>query len=155
MASVQEEMVVEVPIKHPASVVWKVFMHDFQNCLPTVLPGHFHSIQHTEGPPMAPGSVFVATYGEDVSHYEFIKLKWDEMNHEKLTFKCTLIEGGALGKHFTHLSYTYNIISVTQESCLMHITVGFNDIGEHTFHDFIKDELVKFCTSLESHITSL
>lgn len=90
-----------------------------------------------------------------MSHYDFIKLKWDEMDHENLTFKCTLIDGGALGKHFTHLSYAYNIVPATENSCVMHIIVEYEDIGEHTFHDFIKEELEKFCTSLESHLTTL
>ena len=92
----------------------------------------------------------------DIKHYDFIKLRWDEMNHEDHRFKCTLIEGGGLNKYFSHFAYNFSILPGTSsDSCVMHYTVEFVDIGEHTFHDFIKAELEKFCKSLDSHLLNI
>lgn len=78
------------------------------------------------------------------------------MDHDSHCFKCTLVEGGALGKHFAYLAYSFKILPGTDlDSCVMQFTVEYEDIGEHTFHDFIKEELEKFCKSLESHLSSL
>ncbi|KAI5081928.1 hypothetical protein GOP47_0001671 [Adiantum capillus-veneris] len=78
--------------------------------LPASQPGHFNEMLYVDGPPLSVGNTFIVTYHEDIPHYNFVKCRWDEMNHEEHHFKCTLIDGGALNKHFSHLAYTLNIL---------------------------------------------
>ncbi|MCO5570887.1 hypothetical protein L7F22_024616 [Adiantum nelumboides] len=150
-----KKLEVKVPMKHPASLVWKTWIHEVES-LPSLLPGHFDTIQHTHGPPLTPGSIFEASYSEDVSHYNFLKARWDEIDHQNFSFKATIIDGGALGKHFNHLCYLLNVVPGNDpNTCLLDCAVEYEDIGDHTFHDFIKEEIEKVANTINAHLSSL
>ncbi|KAI5081927.1 hypothetical protein GOP47_0001670 [Adiantum capillus-veneris] len=146
-------MEVKAEVQHSAEKVWQRYVHEMDKVLPASMPGHFNEMLYVDGPPLAVGSTFIVTYHEDIPHYNSIKFRWDEMNHEEHHFKCTLIDGGALNKHFSYLAYTFNILpGSTPESCVMQYIVEFVDLENHTFHAFIKEELEKFCNLLNSHL---
>ncbi|KAH7423832.1 hypothetical protein KP509_12G076200 [Ceratopteris richardii] len=148
-----EKLEVSAEVKHPADKVWKYYAHEMHNTLPVSMSGHFTDMVYLEGEPLTVGSTFRATYHEDITHYSYIKMKWDEVDHEKHHFKCSLVDGGGLDKHFAKLTYIFTILpGSSPQSCVMHFVVEYIDREDHSLHDFIKEEIKKCIASLDSHL---
>lgn len=146
----------EVPVKHPAALVWQTHVKNFQCSLPAVVPRHYGSVEYLEGPPLARGGVFTVNYDKGFGHYDYVKFVWDEIDHDNFYLKLTAMEGGALGKHFEDLVYYYKVLpGPDKSSCVMWWKIEHKDIGEHDFHGVLKDELCMFSENLEAHLTGL
>ncbi|MCO5605701.1 hypothetical protein L7F22_059885 [Adiantum nelumboides] len=80
--------------------VWRVWIKNFQASLPLIVPQHYSSIDYLDGPPLAPGGVFLIKYNPaSFPHFDYLKAKWDAVDHDKYYFKAVIIEGGHLGQH--------------------------------------------------------
>ncbi|KAH7298545.1 hypothetical protein KP509_25G048500 [Ceratopteris richardii] len=152
MASVQLIQVKE-EVAQAAEKVWKYHVKYMDTEVHASMRSHFTSFRHIQGPPLTPGSIVMVTYGQEFPHYKFMKFRWDEINHEQHRYKNTIIDGGLLNKHFSHLSYTFNILpGSTAESCVMVFGIEYVDKHDHAEHHILKEELEKFIRMFEAHL---
>ncbi|MCO5557251.1 hypothetical protein L7F22_010813 [Adiantum nelumboides] len=71
------------------------------------------------------------------------------------TFKVAIIEGGHLAEHSNlgNLSYSGQPVAGPKpNTCITKWTFEFDESIEHDFHEFIKEEMSIFGSSIESHI---
>ncbi|KAH7298546.1 hypothetical protein KP509_25G048600 [Ceratopteris richardii] len=152
MAAVQL-IQVKGEVAQPAEKVWRCLVKYMDTEVQASMPNHFTSIRNVQGPPLTPGSIVMTTYGQEFPHYKFVKFRWDEINHEEHRFKGTVIDGGLLNKHFSHLSCTFNIQpGPTAESCVMVFGIEYVDKHDHAEHHILTEEVEKFISMFEAHL---
>ncbi|KAH7351807.1 hypothetical protein KP509_19G015300 [Ceratopteris richardii] len=100
-------------------------VEDFQVTLPAANPGHYKKVKYTEGPPLAVGGRVKIHYVEEFGHYNYIKFRWDVMDHDNYYCKLTIFDGGFISKKFASL---------------------------HDCIDILKEELTKFSNIISAHI---
>lgn len=144
----------KVPVNHPASSVWQTYIKNFQVALPTIMPELYSAVEYLEGPPLAPGGVVLFKYNNGFNHYDYLKGKWEVMDHDNYYTKMKMFEGGALGTHFSSLAYSFELLPGSDPmSCIKVWTLYYEDIGKHDFHDVLKKELDICGKNLESYFT--
>ncbi|MCO5582437.1 hypothetical protein L7F22_036333 [Adiantum nelumboides] len=66
----------DVVVAHSVEEVWRVWIKNFQASLPLIVPQHYSSIDYLDGPPLAPGGVFLIKYNPaSFPHFDYIKAK--------------------------------------------------------------------------------
>ncbi|MCO5582439.1 hypothetical protein L7F22_036335 [Adiantum nelumboides] len=147
-----------VVVAHSVEEVWRVWIKNFQASLPVIVPQHYSSIDYLDGPPLAPGGVFLVKYNPaSFPHFDYLKAKWDAVDHDKYYFKVDILEGGHLGQHSNagNLSYSGQLLPGPEpNTCITKWTFQFDEAFEHDFHEYIKEEMSIFGSSIESHIAS-
>ncbi|MCO5548659.1 hypothetical protein L7F22_002118 [Adiantum nelumboides] len=148
----------DVVVTHSVEEVWRVWINNFQVSLPLIVPQHYSSVDYLEGPPIAPGGIFLIKYNPaSFPHFDYIKARWDVVDHDKYYFKVAILEGGHLGQHSNggSLSYSCQLVPGPKpNTCITKWTFEFDESFEHDFHEYIKEEMSIFGSSIESHIAS-
>ncbi|MCO5582435.1 hypothetical protein L7F22_036331 [Adiantum nelumboides] len=138
--------------------VWRVHVKNFQKSLPLIVPQHYSSIDYLDGPPLAPDGVVLVKYNPaSFPHFDYIKGRWDAIDHDKYYFKAAILEGGHLGQHSNggNLSYSLQLVPGPKpNTCIQKWTFQFDESIGHDFYEFIKEEASIMGTSMESHIAS-
>ncbi|MCO5582432.1 hypothetical protein L7F22_036328 [Adiantum nelumboides] len=148
----------DVVVAHPMEEVWRVFVKNFQVSLPLIVPKHYSSIDHLDGPPLAPGGVLLIKHNPtSFPHFKHIKARWDAIDHDKYYFKAAILEGGHLGQYPNggNLSYSLQLVPEREpNTCIKKYTFQFDEYIEHDFHELIKEEASIFGTTMEAHMAS-
>ncbi|MCO5557249.1 hypothetical protein L7F22_010810 [Adiantum nelumboides] len=146
----------DVEVAHSVEEVWRVWIKNFQASLPQIVPEHYSSIDYLDGPPLAAGGVFLVKYNPDsFPHFDSLKARWKACDHANFYFKVAIIEGGHLAEHSNlgNLSYSGQLVAGPKpNTCITKWTFEFDESIEHDFHEFIKEEMSIFGSSIESHI---
>ena len=90
-------------------------------------------------------------------HFEYLKAVWDYVEHDKMQLKCTVLEGGYLGKH-TNPNMTYNIRVIDGDkpnTSIIKWIIEYDENFEDAFQEYLKEEACIFAAYLESHITEV
>ncbi|KAH7281153.1 hypothetical protein KP509_36G033100 [Ceratopteris richardii] len=111
--------------------------------LPACNLGHYKKVEYVDEPPLAAGGVVKIYYVEEFGHYDYVKFRWDEMDHDNYFRKLTIFEGGYISKKFASLVYRHRTVSWKIE---------YDDLKQHDCHDILKEELTKFCNLISDHI---
>ncbi|KAI5054752.1 hypothetical protein GOP47_0029897 [Adiantum capillus-veneris] len=148
----------DVPTAHPVEEVWRVWIKNFQVSLPRIVPQHYSSIDYLDGPPLAPGGIFLLKYNTaSFPHFDTITARWDVIDHDKYSFKVAILEGGHLGEHSSvkNLSYSGQLVPGPEpNTCITKWTFEYDESIDHDFYEFIKEEMSIFGEAIESHIWS-
>ncbi|KAH7438908.1 hypothetical protein KP509_04G036400 [Ceratopteris richardii] len=148
-----EVMEFDIPVQQPAELVWQSHIKNFQVTLPAANPGHYKKVEYTEGPPLAAGGVVKIHYVEEFGHYDYIKFRWDVMDHDNYYCKLTIFDGGFISKKFASLVYHYSVTPSSDNlSCTMVWKIEYDDLEQHDCHDILKEELTKFSNIISAHI---
>ncbi|MCO5554485.1 hypothetical protein L7F22_008014 [Adiantum nelumboides] len=146
----------DVEVAHSVEEVWRVWIKNFQVSLPQIVPEHYSSIDYLDGPPLAAGGVFHIKYNPDsFPHFDYLKARWEACDHDNFYMKVAIIEGGHLAQHANmgNLSYSSQLVPGPKpNTSITKWTFEFDESIEHDFHEFIKEEMSIFGSSIESHI---
>ncbi|KAI5061310.1 hypothetical protein GOP47_0023815 [Adiantum capillus-veneris] len=145
-------------VQHPVEEVWRVWIKNFQVTMPLMAPQLYVSVDYLDGPPLAPGGVFLIKHNPaSFPHFDSIKAKWIVMDHDNCYFKAAILEGGHLGEHSTVANLTYSCKLVpgpTPNTCIKKWIFEFDESTQHDFLDYLKEEMSILGSSTCSHIAS-
>ncbi|KAI5060953.1 hypothetical protein GOP47_0023458 [Adiantum capillus-veneris] len=145
-------------VQQPVEEVWRVWMKNMQVSLPAAAPQHYSSLEYLDGPPLAPGGVFLVKYNPaSFPHFDYFMGKWIAMDHDNYYAKAAILEGGHLGEHSSTANLFYSCKLVpgpTPNTCIIKWLFELDESTGHDFVDFIKEEMSILGASLDSHIAS-
>ncbi|MCO5548664.1 hypothetical protein L7F22_002123 [Adiantum nelumboides] len=148
----------DVVVAYPMEEIWRVWIKNFQVSIPLIAPQHYSSVEYLDGPPLAPGGVFLLKYNPtSFCRFDYIKVEWDAIDHYKYYFKANILEGEHRGQHSNggNLSYSVQLVPGPElNTCITKWTFQFDESLEHDFHELLKEEVSILGTSIESHIAS-
>ena len=87
-------------------------------------------------------------------HFDYVKLIWEHIDHDKMSLKARVVEGGYLGKHVNPtLVYNAQIMDGPEpNTSITKWTFEYDDAHEDTIGIFAREEVSMFGEYLESHI---
>ena len=90
-------------------------------------------------------------------HFEYFKAVWDYVEHDKMQLKCTVLEGGYLGKHTNpNMSYINQVLDTDEpNTSIIKWTVEYDESFGDAIQEHFKEEKRILATYLESHITEV
>ncbi|RWR76478.1 pathogenesis-related protein 1-like protein [Cinnamomum micranthum f. kanehirae] len=113
----------------PPSRLWKASIRDALNLLPKIMPEFTASYQLLQGDGGV-GSIRQLNCTPVFEDFTYVKDRVDIMDDEKHVFKCTVIEGGEIGRKLKSYSIEVQFQATSSGGCLSKMTVEYDTIKD-------------------------
>ena len=93
----------------------------------------------------------------DFSKFDYVKFLWNNIDHEQMSFKATVFEGGYLGKHSNpNVTYSAQVLAgVEPNTSIIKWIFEYDENFMDAIEEHLKEEMCTASAYLESHINDI